>query len=167
MSAPNVTLHPTRAEHIEGSIIVGADGRQIDADVIVLATGFHIGETPLSRRVYGSQGRTLHERWQEGRRAYLGTSVSGYPNLFLLLGPNILNGNVAVPTVLEAQLRYITDALTHLDRSKHTAMEVRPEVEEATGDPNRQRNPETVIMLMIPLAISEEPLRNEAELALA
>lgn len=131
VSAPNVSLHPTRAEHIEGSTVVGADGRQVGADVIVLATGFQIGETPLARQVYGTQGRTLDETWQEGRRAYLGTSVSGYPNLFLLLGPNILNGNVAVPTVLEAQLRYITDALTHLGRSNHTAMEVRPEVEEA------------------------------------
>ncbi|MFF2073516.1 flavin-containing monooxygenase [Kitasatospora sp. NPDC058162] len=131
LSAPNVSLHPTRVERVEGSTVVGADGRRVDADVIVLATGFRIGDTPVSRHVYGRQGRTLHQTWQEGRRAYLGTSVSGYPNLFLLLGPNILNGNVAVPVVLEAQLRYITDALTHLHRGEHAAMEVRPEVEEA------------------------------------
>ncbi|WP_327064405.1 NAD(P)/FAD-dependent oxidoreductase [Kitasatospora sp. NBC_01250] len=128
VSQSNVHLHPTRATHIDGNDVVGADARRVGADIVVLATGFHIGELAIAPHLYGSNGRSLADTWRSGRDAYLGTSVSGYPNLFLLLGPNILSGTSAVPAVLEAQLRYLTDALTHLRAGNHTALDVRPEV---------------------------------------
>ncbi|MGD3112114.1 flavin-containing monooxygenase [Streptomyces sp. YGL11-2] len=129
--SPNVRLHPTRAALVEGSDIVGSDGRRVGADAIILATGFRIGELSIAPHLYGSHGQSLADTWQDGRHAYLGTSVSGHPNLFLLLGPNLLSGTTAVPTILEAQLRYITDALTHLHRCGHRALDVRPDVEQA------------------------------------
>ncbi|MFI7406018.1 flavin-containing monooxygenase [Streptomyces sp. NPDC049541] len=127
---PNVRLNPTRAVVVDNRTIVGADGRRLDADAVILATGFHVGDLPLAPRLYGTDNQSLAQTWSDGRHAYLGTSVSGYPNLFLLLGPNILNGTTAVPTVLEAQLRYITDALNRL-RHGNTALDVRPDVERA------------------------------------
>ncbi|MBV6703008.1 NAD(P)/FAD-dependent oxidoreductase [Kitasatospora aureofaciens] len=130
VAEPNVHLHPTRAARIDGHTIVGADGRQVHADLVILATGFRIGELSIARDLYGLDGRPLADTWRQGRHAYLGTSVSGYPNLFLLLGPNILSGTTAVPTVLEAQLRHITASLTHLRRSGHAAMDVRPEIQD-------------------------------------
>ncbi|MGA5822815.1 flavin-containing monooxygenase [Kitasatospora sp. NPDC094028] len=129
--SPRVRLHPTRAVAVDGRTVVGADGRRTDADAVILATGFHIGDLPLAPRLYGTDGQSLAQTWSPGRHAYLGTSVSGHPNLFLLLGPNVLSGTTAVPTVLEAQLRYITDALRHLRHGRHTALDVRPDVERA------------------------------------
>ncbi|WP_079249385.1 NAD(P)/FAD-dependent oxidoreductase [Streptomyces sp. IMTB 2501] len=131
LTRPNVRLRPTRVTAVEGSHVIGADGTRTRADVIVLATGYHIGDIPLARRLYGTNGTTLARTWADSRRAYLGTSVSGYPNLFLLIGPNLLTGTTAVPTVVEAQLRYITTALTRLRTSGCAALDVRPEAEEA------------------------------------
>ncbi|MCZ0984925.1 flavin-containing monooxygenase [Streptomyces diastatochromogenes] len=131
LTRPNVRLHPTRVTAVEGSDVIGADGTRTRADIIVLATGYHIGEIPLADRLHGVGGTTLARTWADSRRAYLGTSVSGYPNLFLLIGPNLLTGTTAVPTVLEAQLRYVTTALTHLRTSGCAALDVRPEAEEA------------------------------------
>ena len=130
LTRPNVRLHPTRVAAVEGSEVVGADGTRTRADIIILATGYKIGDIPLAPHLHGTGG-TLAETWADNRRAYLGTSVSGYPNLFLLLGPNLLTGTTAVPTVLEAQLRYIATALTHLRASGAAALDVRPEAEAA------------------------------------
>ncbi|MBT2493821.1 NAD(P)/FAD-dependent oxidoreductase [Streptomyces sp. ISL-96] len=131
LTQPNVRLHPTRAAAVEGSHVIGADGTRARADVIVLATGYHVGDIPLARQLHGSDGTTLARTWADNRSAYLGTSVSGYPNLFLLIGPNLLTGTSAVPTVLEAQLRYITAALTHLRTNGYAALDVKPEAEES------------------------------------
>ncbi|MEV5878784.1 NAD(P)/FAD-dependent oxidoreductase [Streptomyces sp. NPDC052101] len=131
LTRPNVQLHPTRAAAVEGRHIVGADGTRVQADVVVLATGFHVGDPPFAHHLHGVDGTALARTWAHDRPAYLGTSVSGYPNLFLLTGPNLFSGTTAVPTVVEAQLQYITSALTHLRASGHTAFDVRPEAQEA------------------------------------
>ncbi|WP_369393300.1 flavin-containing monooxygenase [Streptomyces sp. CG1] len=130
LTRPNVRLRPTRVTAVEGSEVIGADGTRTRTDIIVLATGYHIGDVPLAPHLHGTNG-TLAETWADSRRAYLGTTVSGYPNLFLLIGPNLLTGTTAVPTVLEAQLRYITTALTHLRTSGSAALDVKPEAEAA------------------------------------
>ncbi|WP_330240164.1 flavin-containing monooxygenase [Streptomyces sp. NBC_00525] len=131
LTRPNVRLRPTRVTAVDGSDVIGADGSRTRADVLVLATGFHIGDIPLAPHLHGTEG-TLAESWAGSRRAYLGTSVSGYPNLFLLIGPNLLTGTTAVPTVLEAQLRYVTDALSRLRAGGASAtLDVRPGAEAA------------------------------------
>ncbi|GHH29506.1 hypothetical protein [Streptomyces lanatus] len=126
LTRPNVRLHPTRVTAVEGSDVIGADGTRTRADIIVLATGFRIGDLPLAPQLHGIDG-TLAQTWADSRRAYLGTSVSGYPNPFLLIGPNLLTGTTAVPTILEAQLRSITTALNHLRTSRASALDVKPE----------------------------------------
>lgn len=131
LAKPHVHLHPTAVSAARGNRLIGADGAQAEADVVVLATGFHIGELPLARRVHGTGGLTLHETWAEGPAAYLGTTVSGFPNLFLLLGPNILSGSTSAITVLEAQLTYLCAALTHRRQGGYTAVDVKPAVQAA------------------------------------
>ncbi|MEU1630740.1 NAD(P)/FAD-dependent oxidoreductase [Streptomyces sp. NPDC020096] len=132
LTRPNVRLHPTRVTAVEGREVVGANGTRVSADAVILATGFHIGDQlPLAQHLHGADGTSLARTWTHDRRAYLGTSVSGYPNLFLLTGPNLFSGTTAVPTVVEAQLHYIMSALTHLRASGHTALDVRPDVQEA------------------------------------
>ncbi|MFJ3202738.1 flavin-containing monooxygenase [Streptomyces sp. NPDC086989] len=131
LSQPHVRLHPTAVSAVRGNEIVGADGTVTETDVLITATGFRVGELPLARTLYGSGGRSLHDAWGGEPQAYLGTTVSGFPNLFLLLGPNLLGGSTSAITVLEAQLSYLTAALTHLDHSGSRALEVRPGVQDA------------------------------------
>ncbi|MFI5980687.1 flavin-containing monooxygenase [Streptomyces sp. NPDC051555] len=131
LSRPHVHLHPTAVTAVRGNEVIGADGSTAATDVLVTATGFRVGELPLAAGLYGADGRTLHEAWDGAPQAYLGTSVSGFPNLFLLLGPNLLGGSTSAITVLEAQLTYLTAALAHLDRGGHRALDVRPGVQAA------------------------------------
>ncbi|HEV3361976.1 MAG TPA: NAD(P)/FAD-dependent oxidoreductase [Pseudonocardiaceae bacterium] len=130
LSRPNVALHATSVTEVNGRQVVGANGDRVDVDAIILGTGFQVGARPLATRLRGIDGRPLSEAWAGGQHAYLGTTVSGYPNLFLLLGPNVLSGTTSVFTVLEAQLRYISDALIELGRSGHRAMDVLPDVQQ-------------------------------------
>ncbi|HEX3785140.1 MAG TPA: NAD(P)/FAD-dependent oxidoreductase [Pseudonocardiaceae bacterium] len=129
LSRPNVTLHTTSVTKVDGPQLVGANGDRVDVDAIILGTGFQVGARPLAASLHGVDGRALSETWSGGQQAYLGTAVSGYPNLFMLLGPNVLSGTTSAFTVLEAQLRYITDALITLGRSGHRALDVLPEVQ--------------------------------------
>lgn len=130
LNRPHVRLHPTAVSAVRGNKIVGADGTTAETDVLITATGFRVGELPLARDLYGADGRTLHDVWGGDPQAYLGTTVTGFPNLFLLLGPNLLGGSTSAISVLEAQLTYLTTALTHLDQSGNQALEVRPAVQD-------------------------------------
>ncbi|MBB5123225.1 cyclohexanone monooxygenase [Streptomyces eurocidicus] len=129
LAKPHVHLHPTAVVAVEGNEVVGADGTREASDAIIMATGFHIGELPLAGRVHGGDGRTLADAWRGGREAYLGTMVSGFPNLFLLLGPNLLSGATSAVTVLEAQLTYVCGALHHLRREGAASLDVAPSVQ--------------------------------------
>jgi cyclohexanone monooxygenase len=131
LSRPHVRLHATAVSAVRGNEVVGADGTVAETDVLITATGFRVGELPLARTLYGADGRTLHDAWGGAPQAYLGTTVSGFPNLFLLLGPNLLGGSTSAVTVLEAQLTYLATALTHLGQTGNQALEVRPGVQDA------------------------------------
>ncbi|MET9890980.1 NAD(P)/FAD-dependent oxidoreductase [Streptomyces sp. NPDC006465] len=131
LSQPHVRLHPTAVSAVRGNQVVGADGTTVPTDVLIEATGFRVGELPLAKTLYGTNGQALHEAWGGEPQAYLGTTVSGFPNLFLLLGPNLLGGSTSAITVLEAQLAYLTAALAHLDRGGHRVLNVRPAAQAA------------------------------------
>ncbi|MGW0585918.1 cyclohexanone monooxygenase, partial [Streptomyces sp. NPDC002920] len=131
LSQPHVRLRPTAVTAVRGNEVVGADGTTVPTDVLIEATGFRVGELPLATTLYGTDGQTLDEVWGGEPQAYLGTTVSGFPNLFLLLGPNLLGGSTSAITVLEAQLKYLTAALAHLDQSGHRALHVRPDAQAA------------------------------------
>lgn len=131
LTRPHVRLHPTALAAVDGNRLTGADGSGARADVLVLATGFHMGELPLAHGVHGRDGRTLREVWGGVPEAYLGTTVSGFPNLFLLLGPNLLAGSTSALTVVEAQLDLVAAALAHLRRGGHVSLDVRADVQAA------------------------------------
>ncbi|WP_327312505.1 flavin-containing monooxygenase [Streptomyces sp. NBC_01235] len=131
LSQPHVRLRPTAVRAVRGKEVVGADGTTVHTDVLIEATGFRVGELPLARTLYGTNGRTLDEAWGGAPQAYMGTTVSGFPNLFLLLGPNLLGGSTSAITVLEAQLTYLVAALAHLDQGGHRALDVRPAAQAA------------------------------------
>jgi cation diffusion facilitator CzcD-associated flavoprotein CzcO len=141
---PNVELVTDGIREIRGRSIVTADGREREVDVIILATGFRVTEMPFARWVTGRDGECLADHWGGSPTAYRGTAVAGFPNLFLLLGPNTGLGHTSVLLMLEAQLRYVMGGLRHLERTRMATVEVRPEVQEAFNTRVQSRLRDTV-----------------------
>ncbi|MDI1462392.1 NAD(P)/FAD-dependent oxidoreductase [Catellatospora sp. KI3] len=117
LTRDNVEVVTEAVTRVTPSGVVTADGREHPVDTIIFGTGFHVTNLPLARTVRGADGRTLAEHWGGSMYAYRGLTVSGFPNLFLLLGPNTGLGHNSVVFMIEAQLDYLLGALRHLDRT--------------------------------------------------
>ena len=89
--------------------------------------------------VTGAGGRTLAAAWEGGAQAHLGVSVAGFPNLFLLYGPNTNLGFGSIIVMVEAQMAYVVDALRRLAATGADALDVRPEVQRASGEELQRR----------------------------
>ncbi|MGW2050640.1 flavin-containing monooxygenase [Streptomyces sp. NPDC001858] len=144
LTRPNVSVHATAVEAVHGSRVIGADGSGADVDTIILGTGFHILDMPIGRRVFDADGASLDDHWQGSPDAYLGTTVSGFPNAFVLLGPHLGTGHSSAYMVLEAQLGYMAGAVRHFRSAGWAAMDVRPEVQAAFNAEVQQALPSTV-----------------------
>ena len=127
LTRPNVRLVTSPIVEITEAGLRTADGEEHAADTIVYGTGFKANEYLASVTIRGRAGRVLHDDWRDGAEAYLGISVAGYPNLFLLYGPNT-NGVNSIIFMHEAQAHYITRALRTMTRRGHAALEVRERV---------------------------------------
>jgi cation diffusion facilitator CzcD-associated flavoprotein CzcO len=95
---------------------VAASGARYDLDALVLATGFHAARQPYAPRVHGRRG-TLAEHWADGMTAFASTSVHGFPNMFVLDGPNASLGHNSAIYMIETQIEYVLGALDHLARA--------------------------------------------------
>ncbi len=131
LARPNVEVVTEGIREITERGIVTSDGAEHEADVIVFGTGFRVTDQPVAHLVRGRLGRTLAETWKGSPRAHLGTSVSGFPNLFLLLGPNTGLGHSSVVLMIEAQIEHVLKALSHLERRGASTIEPRIEAEDA------------------------------------
>ena len=121
---PNVQLDISGIAKIERDAVVTRDGRRHACDAIVLATGFQAAEAGTPFPIVGRDDQTLNAVWAGGSRAqaYLGTTVSGFPGLFLMTGPNTALGHNSMVYMIEAQTRYVLDAIaTHADRPDRVA----------------------------------------------
>jgi cation diffusion facilitator CzcD-associated flavoprotein CzcO len=123
----NVELVPRAVAAVTPSGIVDADGVEREIDVLVMATGFQPANYLARLPVTGRGGRTLHEHWAGEPRAYLGITVPGFPNFFMLYGPGTNGGEIV--TMLEAQAKYAVRALRRMMRERVTAVEVKPAFE--------------------------------------
>jgi cation diffusion facilitator CzcD-associated flavoprotein CzcO len=126
---------------VEADAVVTADGARHRADVLVLGTGFDVGGTIRRLDLRGLGGRTMDEAWSEGMHTHLGITVTGFPELYLLLGPNTGLGHNSVVTMIEFATRYVLDAL---DRSRQGPRVVRPEAQADFTREMRQRSRRTV-----------------------
>lgn len=100
-------------------------------DAIILATGFRSTDFLSPIRIRGRHGRLLNEAWQQGASAFKGITVSGFPNLFLLYGPNTNLAHSSILFMLESQFRYVLACLRALAQHPDTAMEVRADRQQA------------------------------------
>jgi cation diffusion facilitator CzcD-associated flavoprotein CzcO len=126
--------------------IIAGDGSERAVDTIILGTGFHVTDAPIAERVYGRDGRTLTEHWDGSLYAHRGTTVTGFPNLFLMLGPNTGLGHTSVVLMAEAQVRYIMGALEYMEAAGIGALEPRLEAQSAWNDEVQRRMRGTVWM---------------------
>ena len=117
------------AEVCEHSIVTG-DGVERPIDVLIYGTGFRATEPLIGCRVVGREGVEIHDAWEKRMSAYLGVTVTGFPNFFILLGPNTGLGHNSVVLMIEAQVRYAMECLKLMNRQNQRVMEVRPEIQE-------------------------------------
>ncbi|HEU0031246.1 MAG TPA: NAD(P)/FAD-dependent oxidoreductase [Kofleriaceae bacterium] len=127
----NVELVTDAITTIEPTGVRTADGRLHEVDTIILGTGFRVVDYVSAIEIVGRRGQELSQVWQQSVRNYLGINVSGFPNLFLLMGPNTGLGHNSMVFMIEAQARYAVQAIQALHRNAMASLEVRPDVEQA------------------------------------
>lgn len=130
LAEPNVELVTEGIEAVTPAGIRDRSGVERPADVIVLATGFASHDFVAPMEIAGCEGRTLAEAWGEVPRAYLGLTVPGFPNMFLLYGPNTNGGTGSVVNTLECGAGHVLAALREMEAAGAGRIEVRPEAAE-------------------------------------
>jgi cation diffusion facilitator CzcD-associated flavoprotein CzcO len=123
---------------------VTADGVEHEADVIVFATGFYVTDIPLAQIVTGKGGRTLADVWGRSPQTYRGTATAGFPNLFLLVGPNVGLGHNSIVFMIEAQINYVLGALDQMRSRGAGSVEVRADALKAYNDKLQAKMSKTV-----------------------
>jgi cation diffusion facilitator CzcD-associated flavoprotein CzcO len=130
LTKPNVELITEKIAEFTPSGVRLRDGSERPADVLVLATGFRTHGFVAPMEVIGRGGRALREEWARVPRAYLGMSVPGFPNMFLLYGPNTNGGTGSVIYTIEAGVGHVIAALAALERARVREIEVRRQTAE-------------------------------------
>lgn len=140
---PNVELVTEPIERVEPTGIITEGGAK-KVDAIVLATGFMASEAVVPFPITGRGGVTLDDAWKRGPSAYLGTTVAGFPNLFLIVGPNTGLGHNSMVYMIESQLAYIHDALDAMAREGLVSVEVEAHAQHAFNEELDRRLAKTV-----------------------
>ena len=128
LAKDNVELVTAGIKEIRPNAIVTEDGAELEVDAIVFSTGFQVTEMPIANLVRDSEGRTLRQAWDDSPQAYLGCTIPGFPNLFMMIGPNTGLGHTSVVYMIESQIAYLMDALATMDEQGAGAIEVRRDV---------------------------------------
>jgi cation diffusion facilitator CzcD-associated flavoprotein CzcO len=131
LAQPNVEVVTERITEVRAHSIVTSDGTEREVDAIVFGTGFQPTDPPLAKHLRGRGGVSLKEAFAGSPKAHLGTTISGFPNLFTLMGPNTGLGHTSVIYMIEAQIEHVLGALKHMERAGIAALEPKPEAQEA------------------------------------
>ncbi|MDB5454648.1 MAG: 4-hydroxyacetophenone monooxygenase [Caulobacter sp.] len=130
LNRDNVELVTEGIERVTAHGIVTRDGVERPVDTIIYGTGFAATDALSPTQVRGVGGRHLNAEWAAGAQAYLGVTVAGYPNFFLLMGPNTGLGHNSIIYMIESQIRYVMDALAQMDRRGAALMAPRQDAQD-------------------------------------
>jgi cation diffusion facilitator CzcD-associated flavoprotein CzcO len=149
LSRPNVDLVTDRIVEVTPTGIVTADDNGVrtehDVDTIIFGTGFRATDPPIAHRLIGADGLSLAEHWRtSGAQALRGTTVAGFPNLFIMIGPNTGLGHTSMVYVIESQIAYILQLLTAKKTSGSSVVAARPDAERRYNDRVQRRLKRTV-----------------------
>jgi len=144
VAQPNVEVVTDAIHEVTPTGIVTEDGVKHEVDTIIYGTGFRVTDLPVMDMLHGRDRLTLREAWSDGMEAHLGTAVSGFPNFFLLIGPNTGLGHSSMVFMIESQIAYILDAIKTMDAEGIRQVEVRPEVQREFVDSVRSSMRNTI-----------------------
>jgi cation diffusion facilitator CzcD-associated flavoprotein CzcO len=144
ITRPNVEVITDGIAEVREHSIVDSSGVERPAEAIIFGTGFQPTAPPLARRIRGRGGRTLDEVWAGSPYAHAGTTVAGFPNLFILMGPNTGLGHNSVVYMIEAQIEHTLAALDLMRLRGAASIEPRPEAQSAYVSEVRKRMEGTV-----------------------
>jgi cation diffusion facilitator CzcD-associated flavoprotein CzcO len=130
-------------EEITSTGLVTRDGAERSVDAIVLATGFEVGLQSAPFPIVGRGGQTLAEAWSHGAVAYKGMTVSGFPNWFILMGPNTGPGHTSVLVYTEAQIAHVLAAIRLLRERSARYLDIRQVVQNRYNQRIQRRMPYT------------------------
>jgi cation diffusion facilitator CzcD-associated flavoprotein CzcO len=131
LAEPHVTVEASALGSIEGSTAIAKNGSRHDLDVLIFATGFHSTQPPFAERIVGAGGLSLSEHWHGGMTAYMSTTVHGFPNLFILNGPNASLGHNSAVFMIESQIDYVLSLLRYREAEQIEVLDVKRDSEEA------------------------------------
>ncbi len=131
LTRPNVELIDGPIERVTAGGVIGPDGVERPADVIIYGTGFQSHGFVAPMQIRGLESRELNEVWGIRPEAFLGTTVSGFPNMFVLYGPNTNHGSGSVPYTLECQFSYVLDAVRRLRSADVRYIDLRADTQNA------------------------------------
>ncbi|WP_019808100.1 flavin-containing monooxygenase [Saccharomonospora halophila] len=130
MNRDNVDVVTDGVAEVRANSVVDAAGVEHEVDALIYGTGFHVTDAFDDLDIIGAQGTNLGKQWaEEGMQTHLGMTVTGYPNLYFLLGPNTGLGHNSVVFMIEQQVRYIAEAIRWVEAEGAEAIEVRPEAQ--------------------------------------
>ena len=130
----NVEVVTSGIDRLSAHAVLTRDGREIPVDVVILATGFESTSFLVPMKIEGPTGTTLESEWKDGARAYLGLSMTGFPNFFMMYGPNTNLGHNSIIFMIECQTRYIIDCIRKLEKRDLASIELRRNVLEAYNE---------------------------------
>jgi cation diffusion facilitator CzcD-associated flavoprotein CzcO len=133
LQRPNVTVETEKILEFVPEGVVTADGVTHKVDTVIFGTGFHVTDNPVAGLIVGQGGVTLQQHWAStGMQAYCGTTIPGFPNFFMLAGPNTGIGHTSLVVMIEAQVSHVVGALRELSpgggHRDASSVVVRPEV---------------------------------------
>jgi cation diffusion facilitator CzcD-associated flavoprotein CzcO len=131
LAQPHAHVITDGIQEINQTGVLTRDGVQHPAHAIIFATGFQAAEGVSRFDVSGKGGLDLNEAWREGAEAYLGTSIAGFPNFFLVVGPNTGLGHSSMILMIEAQVNYIMAALKTMAQKKARSTDVKKEAQQS------------------------------------
>jgi cation diffusion facilitator CzcD-associated flavoprotein CzcO len=131
LSQPNAEVVTDGIREVRARSIVDSNGVEREVDTIILGTGFHVTDMPAAKVVRGRGGQTLADAFEGSPKAHRGTTFAGFPNAFMLVGPNTGLGHNSIVFMIESQVNYVMSALRHMRRSGVSAVEPRADAQEA------------------------------------
>ncbi|MFC3519005.1 flavin-containing monooxygenase [Streptomonospora nanhaiensis] len=134
LDRPNVDVVTEGIAGFQADAVVTRDGVRHEVDTVIFGTGFHVTDSPIAQRLRDAEGVRLADRWGDDMTALRGTTVAGYPNLFMLAGPNTGLGHTSQVFMIEAQINYTMAALRHAARNRIDRIEARADAQAAYNE---------------------------------
>ncbi|WP_255285507.1 flavin-containing monooxygenase [Nocardia pseudobrasiliensis] len=144
LTRDNVVLEASALDHIDGDTAISADGAAYSLDVLIFCTGFEAATPLYAKIVHDGDGVSLSDRWARGMEAFASTTVTGFPNLFIINGPNTGLGHNSIVYIIEAQVDYILGALDWSRANGDRVLNVSAEAQKRYVDELQERSKGTV-----------------------